>query len=58
MYESPPSGQGRDLGAVCVDLVPWELAATSVDVDLGGAQPTLALPEPAADPEDDDDGQG
>ena len=41
-----------------MDSVPVELAAAGVEVDLVGAQPAGALPEDAADPEDDDDGHG
>jgi hypothetical protein len=58
VQDSPPGGHGGDLGAVRVDLVPRQLAAAGVEVDLRRAQPALALPEPPEDPEDDDDGEG
>lgn len=45
-------GHGRQLPAVLVDLVPRQLAPVGVDVDILGAQPALALPQPAARPED------
>jgi len=53
-----PRGHVGQARAVLVDGVPVELAAARVQVDLVGAQPAGALPEEAADPEDDDDGEG
>jgi len=52
-----PFRHGVDLGLVLVDLVPRQFAAVCVDVDLTRAQPALALPDEAADPEGDDDGE-
>ena len=49
---------GGQLGAVGVDFVPGELAAVRVEVDVLGAQPALALPQPAAEPEKQYDGGG
>lgn len=56
--EPPLQGRhGSLLRAVGVDLVPRELAAARVDVDVGNLDPALALPDVAADVEEDDDGQ-
>lgn len=55
MDDSLPGGHLSELGTVLVDLVPGELAAASVDIDLVSAEPTAALPDETADPEDDDD---
>lgn len=52
-----PRGHCRQLGAVGVDGVPVELAAADVDVDVARAQPGLALPGEADEPEEDDDGE-
>lgn len=49
---------GRQLAPVLVDLVPRQLAAVGVDVDVLCAEPALALPQPAAGPEEEHDGQG
>lgn len=57
--ESPlPRRHGGQLGAVGVDPVPVELAASRVDVDVARAQPPFALPGEADEPEEDDDGEG
>lgn len=53
-----PRWHGRQLGAVGVDGVPVELAAADVDVDVASAQPGLALPCKADEPEEYDDGEG
>jgi hypothetical protein len=53
-----PGRHGSQLGAVGVDVVPVELAAARVEVDLLRAEPASALPQEATDPEDNDDGQG
>jgi hypothetical protein len=55
--ETLPAGHGGDLCPVGVDLLPVQLTAAVVDVNLRGAQPALALPDETADPEDDDNGQ-
>jgi len=52
-----PGGHGSQLGTVGVDLVPVDLTAAGVDIDLLCAEPTGALPEEAANPEYDDDGK-
>lgn len=52
-----PGGHSRQLSAVLVDGIPVELAAARVDVDLVKAEPAGALPEEAADPEEDDNGE-
>lgn len=57
VHQPAPQRHGRDLGAVLVDLVPRQFAAARVDVDLRRAQPAGPLPQPAADPEEDDDGE-
>lgn len=53
-----PRRHSRQLGAVGVDPVPVELAASRVDVDVARAQPPFALPGEADEPEEDDDGEG
>lgn len=53
-----PSRHGLKLSLVSVDLVPVVLATAGIDIDVLDAQPAAALPDEAADPEDDDDGQG
>lgn len=52
------SRHSRQLGPVGMDLVPGEFAAARVDVDVGRGPPALPLPEPAAGPEEEDDGHG
>lgn len=58
MHDPLPRRHGRQLGAVLVDCVPVELAAVEVDVDVARAQPGLALPGEADEPEEYDDGEG
>jgi hypothetical protein len=58
VHDALPRRHRRQAGAVLVDGVPVELAAARVEVDLVGAEPAAALPQEAADPEDNDDGQG
>lgn len=58
MEPPPPSGHSRQLGAVRIDRVPVVHATARVDIDLVSAEPARALPDEAADPEDDDDGEG
>ena len=53
--EALPGGHGGDLGAISIDLVPRELPTSRIDVNLGDAQPGGPLPNPAADPETNDD---
>jgi hypothetical protein len=53
---APPHGPGSDHFAMRVDLVPVELTATGVDINLVSAEPTSTLPDEATDPEEDDDG--
>lgn len=57
MHDPLPRRHGRQLGAVLVDCVPVELAAVEVDVDVTRAQPGLALPGEANEPEEYDDGE-
>lgn len=58
MHDPLPRRHSRQLGAVLVDGVPVELAAVEVDVDVARAQPRLALPGEADEPEEHDDGEG
>lgn len=58
MHDPLPRRHSRQLGAVLVDGVPVELAAVEVDVDVARAQPGLALPGEADEPEEHDDGEG
>lgn len=51
MHETPPCGPSGNHGALLVDVVPVKLTAASVDVHLSGAEPSLALPEVASEPE-------
>lgn len=51
---TPPEGQSGIFGTLSVDVLPVDLATTTVDVDLVGAEPTLALPEITAGPEEED----
>lgn len=53
-----PRGHLGQLGAVLVDVVPRELATASIEINLVNGEPAGALPDEAADPEDDDDGKG
>ena len=53
-----PGRPGSLLGALRIDVVPVELPPASVDVDLVQLEPSLALPEVSADPEEDDDEEG
>lgn len=58
MDDPLPSRHCRQLGAVGIDGVPVELAAADVDVDVARAEPGLALPGEADEPEKYDDGEG
>lgn len=53
-----PSRHGGDAGTVGVDLLPVVLTETSIEIDLVNGEPTSALPEVTAGPEDEDDGNG
>lgn len=50
-----PSGH---LGALGVDVVPVELTAAGVDIDLGSPEPSLALPKVTDNPEEGNDEKG
>lgn len=54
---APPSRHGGFFGTLGVDHVPVNLAAAGVDVDLGGAKPSLALPEVTTGPEKEHNGK-
>lgn len=54
--DASPGRQGSESCALCVDLVPVKLTEAGVDVNVLGSQERLALPEPANDPETEDDG--
>lgn len=41
-------------GTLGVDVLPVDLATTRVDIDLVGAEPSLALPEITTGPEEED----
>lgn len=58
VHNALPRRHGRELGTVSVDLIPRQLTASRVDVNLLRLEPTLALPQVADDPEQDDDGEG
>ena len=58
MHDPPPRRHRSQLGAVLIDRVPIEVSPSGIQVDISGAQPAAAFPQEAADPEDDDDGQG
>lgn len=58
MDEAFPRGHGSHPGSISLDFVPVQLAATGVDIDLGSTQPTLALPEIADGPEEENNGSG
>lgn len=58
MCNASPLGPGGNLGSVGIDLVPVELTAAGVDIYLGGAEPTFALPQVTDGPEEEDDGGG
>ena len=49
---------GGNASALLVDLVPRELAAAGIDIDVGEREPALTLPEEANRPEEEDDGEG
>lgn len=53
--ETLPRRLRRHLSALGVDKIPVELTATGVDVHLGSAEPSLALPEVTSNPESSDD---
>lgn len=42
---------------VRIDLIPIQLAATDIHVDIPRAQPALSFPRVATDPEENDDGK-
>jgi hypothetical protein len=58
VIETLPSWVACDLSTGSVDQVPIDFSTTSINVNLGGSQPALALPEVAADPEDYNDREG
>ncbi len=53
--KSLPCGPGLHLLALAVDEIPVKLTTASVNVHLGGPEPTGTLPEVTADPEEHDD---
>lgn len=57
MEDSLPRRLGRQLRASPVDELPVRNPTTSVDIDLFSLQPSLALPEVAADPEEEHHGE-
>lgn len=58
VHETLPCGPRGNFGTLPVDQVPVELTATSVDIHLSGAKPSLALPEVTSDPEDGNNENG
>lgn len=53
-----PRRHGSRLCALGVDVVPVKLSPASVDIDLVEREPSLALPEVTADPEEANDEEG
>ena len=58
MYPPPPRGLSSDPGPVSIDVLPVQLSPSSIDIDLAGPQPGLALPEIANGPEQHDHRKG
>jgi hypothetical protein len=53
-----PHRPGRNLRTLAVDEVPVKLTTASVNIHLGGPEPSSALPEVTDDPESGDDEEG
>lgn len=49
--ETLPCGPSGNLSTLPVDEIPVKLTATTVDIHLSGAKPSLALPEVTSNPE-------
>ena len=58
VQNAPPGRKASNLLSVGVDLVPVQLTAAGIDIDLGGLQPTSALPGITDNPEENDDEEG
>ena len=58
MKPPPPDRPSGQLGLVSIDGVPVVLTTAGVNIDVVNRQPLAALPDEAADPEDDDNGEG
>lgn len=53
--EALPGWPGLHLLTLLVNQVPVKLTAASVNIHLGGPEPSLALPQETRSPEDKDD---
>lgn len=53
-----PCRHGCEGCALSVDLVPVKLTEAGIDINVLGSQERLALPNPADEPEAEDDGCG
>lgn len=58
VQEAFPRRPGLDLFTLAVDQIPVKLTTASVNVHLGGPEPSRALPEISSNPEDSDDEEG
>lgn len=58
MVEPLPRRVASNLGSGGVDRIPVNWSASSVNIHLGGSEPSLTLPEVTADPEAQDDWEG
>ena len=57
MQQPLPGRHSSQPSLLGIDLRPVDRPAARIDVDLVDAEPPLALPEVAADPEEEDDGE-
>jgi len=56
--DTPPLGHTSQFGTLLVDIVPIKFATAAINIDLGGTEPTLALPGVTTDPEEENDEEG
>lgn len=57
IIEAFPRRQGSDMLAIRADLIPVQVTAASINIDLVKLQPTSALPDISSYPEGNDDGK-
>jgi hypothetical protein len=58
IHNALPGWPSSDLGLVGVDGFPVQVTTTGINIHLLNLEPSLALPEEANDPEEEDDRDG
>lgn len=57
IVDSFPRGHRSDMLAICADLIPVQVTAASINIDLLKLQPASALPDISTQPESKDNGK-